>query len=455
MEVVIDDLCDLTLAEARRQLDDRKIDPTDLVSACLARLERTEPTLRAWTTIDREGAIARAADLTRQHPEGPLWGIPVGVKDIIDVAGLPTTAGSRILAGNIATSDAPVVSSLKSAGAVILGKTNTHEFAYGASTPPTTNPWDPGCIPGGSSGGSAAALAVSGCLGALGSDTAGSIRIPAALCGITGLKPAYGATSTAGVIPLAPTFDVVGPMARTAEDLVLMWQGLVGGSEGGDGGFRMALPYEGMLPELDAEVAKAVQQATDLLESLAQSTFVMDRDSPSFYEFDFPRSLVLMSEALEVHRSNNWWPQHQEEYTEETRSYLEYATRWSESSAGANYDETLALVRDLGQKFSSSLDATDVLATPAVPRPAPTHKESRVVDDGSPRRPVVIDLTRIPAIANVTGLAALSLPCGFTSAGLPVGLQLLGRDERLLLSIGVAYQKQTDWHLRRPPIVST
>ena len=189
----------------------------ELLDEHLARIDASEPATRAWTAVDREGALAQARELDAEGPDParPLRGIPIGVKDVIDVAGLPTTAASRVLAGNVARSDAPVVARLRAAGAVIVGKTNTQEFAYGAVSPPTTNPWDPGRIPGGSSGGSGAALAAGHCLGALGTDTAGSIRIPAALCGVVGLKPRPGLVSLGGVIPLAPSLDVVGPMART------------------------------------------------------------------------------------------------------------------------------------------------------------------------------------------------------------------------------------------------
>jgi aspartyl-tRNA(Asn)/glutamyl-tRNA(Gln) amidotransferase subunit A len=400
--------------------------------------------------------------MRKEAAGGPLWGIPFAVKDIMDVAGLPTTAASKILADNVAASDAPVVELIRNSGAVILGKTNTQEFAYGVRTPPTANPWDVGRIPGGSSGGSAVALSASHCLGALGSDTAGSIRIPSALCGVTGLKPRPNTFPIGGVFPLALSFDVVGPMARNALDLALVCTAL--GSEmdwrrlqsGGllDDGFRLALPYDGMLPQLYPEIEEAYANAVEVVRKIAKSTTEAENTVPQLEEFDRPRSLVLMVEALEVHRSRGWWPARAADYTDETRSYLEYAERTFKSSDGntyPEYDASLQSCRELGARFSSFLEYADVLATPSVARPAPTLEEAARVGEG-PRRPAVIELTRIPAAVNVAGLAGLSIPCGFTAEGLPIGLQLIGKDEALLVEIGVAYQRETDWHERRPPI---
>src|SRR5216683_4636792 len=212
-----------TLSGARSALRSGALSAADVLSACLDRMEESEAVVRAWTACDPSGAMDEAGrlDAARRH-DLPLWGTPIGVKDIIDVAAMPTTAASRVLAGNVAIADAPVVARLRAAGAVVLGKTNTQEFAYGAVTPGTSNPSDPSRIPGGSSGGSAAALAAGHCLGALGTDTAGSIRIPAALCGVVGLKPRAGRVPLDGIIPLAPSFDVVGPMAGTVADVALL-----------------------------------------------------------------------------------------------------------------------------------------------------------------------------------------------------------------------------------------
>jgi aspartyl-tRNA(Asn)/glutamyl-tRNA(Gln) amidotransferase subunit A len=411
------------------------------VAAHLERLGASEPTIRAWTHVDVEGALAAASRLDRSGAsDRPLWGIPIGVKDIIDVAGMPTTAASRVLAANVATADAPVVARVRAAGAVIIGKTNTQEFAYGAVTPGTSNPWDASRIPGGSSGGSAAALAAGHCVATLGSDTAGSIRIPAALCGVVGLKPRPGLLPLEGVIPLAPSFDVVGPMARTVADVTVLWEVLSGQGVdlAGAGNLRVAFAPEAALPELEPEVASAFALALVALRGIAAS--VQGADVVPFASFDAPRSAVLMWEALQVHRSRGWWPDRAGEYTEETRGYLEHAER---KLSPALVEAARAECRELAARLVSVLDGADVLVTPTVPCVAPTHEEAAQRSEGSPRRPVVTKLTRIPGPVNVAGLAALSVPCGLGAGGLPIGLQLIGRDEETVLRMGAAYERLT------------
>jgi aspartyl-tRNA(Asn)/glutamyl-tRNA(Gln) amidotransferase subunit A len=343
-----------------------------------------------------------------------------------------------VLTGATADADAPVVARLRAAGAVILGKTNTHEFAYGAVTPGTSNPWDVGRIPGGSSGVSAAALAAGHCLGALGSDTAGSIRIPAALCGVVGLKPRPGLVATEGVIPLAPSFDVVGPMARTVEDVALLWEVLSGApiELGRAGDLRVAFAPMDSLPELEPEVASAYADALDTLRGTAAR--LGQADIPPFASFDAPRSAVLMWEALQVHRSRGWWPDRAADYTDETRGYLLHAEKNLSPEA---VEEARAECRRLAARLVSAFDVADVLVTPTVPCVAPTHAEADQRSAGSPRRPIVMKLTRIPAPVNVAGLAALSLPCGLGAGGLPVGLQLIGREEATVLRLGSAFER--------------
>lgn len=433
---------DLTLAGARRAIASGALDPVELLEACLGRIHRTEPVVSAWVALDREGARSRARSSDRTS--GPLAGIPLGVKDVIDVEGLPTTASSKVLAGNVARSSAPAVGALSGAGAVVLGKTNTQEFAYGAVTPPTANPWDPGRIPGGSSGGSAAALAAGHCLAALGTDTAGSIRIPAALCGVSGLKPRPGIVSLEGVVPLAPSLDTLGPMARTVEDLIVLWEVLSGRPVLVGPAPDLAVPAAGTLPELEPDVAAAYAAAVEALRPLCGG--IVEAAVPPFSSFDLPRACVLMPEALQVHRSRGWWPERAADYTEETRGYLRHAERMSGERIEAGRRECARLAARLIDALAGR-----VLATPTVPCEAPTHAEAAEAQAGSPRRPAVMKLTRIPGPINAAGLAALSIPCGFTSAGLPVGLQLAGFDEPTLLGLGLAFQRETGWHRRRPP----
>jgi aspartyl-tRNA(Asn)/glutamyl-tRNA(Gln) amidotransferase subunit A len=411
-----------------------------VLGGCLDRIEASDAALHAWAAFDPKTARDEAERLATAAPRDglPLWGIPIGVKDVVDVAGLPTTAGSQVLAGNMAVADAPVVTRLRAAGALILSKTATHEFAYGAVTPGASNPWDLGRIPGGSSGGSAAALAAGHCLGALGSDTAGSIRIPSALCGVVGLKPRPGVVPVEGVIPLAPTLDTVGPMARTVGDVALLWEVLSGApvALGDAGRLRVVFAPPDALPELETKVASAYAGALQTLGAIAGS--VRAADLLPFVEFDRPRSTFLMGEALQVHRSHGWWPARAADYTEETRGYLLHA---EQHLSPGDVEAARATCRELAARLVSALDGADVLVTPTVPCVAPTHVEAARCSEGSPRRPIVMKLTRIPGPVNVAGLAALSVPCRVGAGGLPVGLQLVGRDEHTVLGLGAAYER--------------
>jgi aspartyl-tRNA(Asn)/glutamyl-tRNA(Gln) amidotransferase subunit A len=430
------------LVDAKSALTSGAVSPAGLLNQHLAAIETSESSIHAWRFVDPEGALRQAESLNpASNSAMPLWGIPVGVKDIIDVAGMPTTAASAILAGNVANVDAGVVARLRAAGALIIGKTATQEFAYGAVTPGTSNPWDARRIAGGSSGGSAAALAAGHCLAAIGTDTAGSIRIPAALCGVVGLKPRPGIVPTDGVIALAPSFDVVGPMGRSVEDVAVLWEVLSGRPltrPVGEGGVRdlwvAAAPFSA-LPEMEPDVEAAYLDAVAVCGRLTRAP--LRAPIPAFAEFDAPRRTVLMWEALQVHRARGWWPARAEEYTEETRSYLSYAEDHLTPEA---VEAARAECARLGGLLSAACEQAVVLS-PTVPCEAPTHSKAAARDHSQPRRPIVATLTRIPGPVNAAGLAALSVPCGSTTDGLPVGLQLVGRDEETLLRLGAAFER--------------
>lgn len=403
------------------------------------RIERIDPHIRAWVAL---------ADDPVASLDGRLSGIPIGIKDIIDVKGYRTRASSRVLSDTpIKSETAPCVRPLIEQGATILGKTNTHEFAYGYVTPPTVNPWDSGRIPGGSSGGSAAAVASGMCLGALGSDTGGSIRVPAALCGITGLKPSQGAISTKGVIPLVPALDVIGPLARSAEDVTFLWEVLTGKpAPDRDQGFSLGVPEPQLFGgDLEPEVASAYLEAAELFKKWADSSGVPD--IPGFEEFDLPRGALIMPEVLRVHRENGWWPGKANLYSDETRTYLTFAESFmSEELVTAGREQA----RVLTARFASAFDDFDVIIAPSVPCVAPTHEEAAESEEGSPRKPVAMKLGRLPSPVNLAGLAALSLPAGTGRLGLPVAIQLMAKHESLLLRLGRMYQQETEWHRRLP-----
>jgi len=424
-----------------------------LTTDCLERAHALEPKLKAFVTLDETGALAGARALTdelaQSPPRSPLHGIPLGIKDLIDVAGLPTTASSKILAGTVAAADAPVVERLRRGGAVVLGKTNTQEFAYGVVSAPTRNPWDLGRIPGGSSGGSGAAVAAGLCPGALGSDTAGSIRIPAALCGIAGLKPAPGAVPLEGIVPLAPSLDVCGPMARSAEDVALLWGVLAGAPPvkvPEPHRLKVAAPADlTAVAKPEPEVTAAVEAAIGTL--VAAGAHRVPVSIPPFSLWDRPRSVALMTEALLVHKAAGWYPDKAADYSEETLDNL----RLAETFSAAELMTALGELEDLTTLLIGALDAADVLALPTVPIQAPTVDEAARRGEGG-RRPVVRVLTRICGPVNWCRLAAVSVPCGFTEAGLPIGMQFVARAETAALEAALLYQSLTDFHTRRPPL---
>jgi aspartyl-tRNA(Asn)/glutamyl-tRNA(Gln) amidotransferase subunit A len=448
---LVTDPADLDIARTTQAIASGELSPAELTAACLGRIEQLEPTIQAFVTLDGEGAKEQARRLTeelsRSGPRSPLHGIPVGIKDLVDVEGLPTTASSRVLEGNVASFDAPVVAGLRAAGAVILGKTNTQEFAYGVVSAPTRNPWDVNRIPGGSSGGTAAALAAGMMLGGIGTDTAGSIRIPASLCGISGLKPRPDLIPVDGIIPLAPSLDACGPMARTVADLRVLFETLDGELRRRPEvqGLRLAVPgnpeVAGATPDAQNAVDAAVAVLVD--EGLSRS----EVDLEPFSEWDRPRSMPLMLEALEVHRSRGWYPQRADRYTEETLGSLRFAERLTDEKVETTRAPLAALVENLMGVFEDA----DVLVLPTTQVTAPTVSESSARDDGH-RTPVVRNLTRLCGPVNVCRLAAMSIPCGFDKSGLPIGLHLIGQNESSLLALGELYQSLTDWHTKRPKL---
>jgi aspartyl-tRNA(Asn)/glutamyl-tRNA(Gln) amidotransferase subunit A len=430
-----------TVARAARAIAGGELSPLELTNECLARAAELEPVIKAFLTLDADGAREQARSLTeelsRSGPRGPLHGVPIAIKDLIDVANLPTTAASRVLAGNIATSDATIVARLRAKGAVIVGKTNTQEFAYGVISSPTRNPADPGRIPGGSSGGSAAAVAAGMCLGALGTDTAGSIRIPAALCGVAGLKPHPGVLPMDGIIPLAPSLDVCGPIARTVEDLGILWTALSGAALPAApraSTLRVAAPDPfSEVVELDDEVEAALDGALADLTGAGAEHIAFDL--PRFEEWDGPRSVPMMMEALEVHRTAGWYPDRADDYTPETLTSLQRAERFTE----ADLRDATAVLEGLIARLLAVFRSADVLVLPVTPIPAPTVEEAGEQDEGL-RRPVTRALTRICGPISACGLAAIAVPCGRTVGGLPIGMQIVARDEATALGAALLYE---------------
>jgi aspartyl-tRNA(Asn)/glutamyl-tRNA(Gln) amidotransferase subunit A len=445
----------LTLTEAADQIRNRKVSSLELTRACLERIERLNPKLNAFITVTDDLALQQATradtEIGAGNWRGALHGIPVAMKDLIDLAGVPTTAASRQLVNNVPVHDAGIVARLKDAGAVIVGKTNLHEFAFGGSGMvsaygPARNPWDKARITGGSSSGSAAALASGMCIAAIGTDTAGSVRIPASLCGIVGHRPGAGVWSTSGIIPLRRSFDTAGPMARSARDALLMLHALSDTDtepkvDESVNHLRVGVARKGFFDGCDSEVAKCVEQAVDVIRLLAASVVEVNLEVPI-------RWTDFNEEILDYHRS---MMEHSPElYQPATLERLRACASISPADYEQARDSLAAARRDAERVF----EAVDVVVTPTCLVAAPEVSTLQAMTDSNLRAFEVQKLLHNTAPFNLLYWPSVSVPCGFTVQGLPVGLQISARpgaDDRALASAG-AYEQATEWHKRVPPL---
>jgi aspartyl-tRNA(Asn)/glutamyl-tRNA(Gln) amidotransferase subunit A len=454
----------LSIVEAGELLRKREVSSVELTKNCLAQIEQLNLVLNAFITVTAEPALAQAraaeAEILRGHWRGPLHGIPLALKDLIDTAGIRTTAASALFKDRIAEKDAEVVRRLKDAGAVLVGKQTLHEFAYGGSSmishyDEVHNPWDPACIAGGSSGGSAASVAAGLCYGAIATDTAGSVREPAALCGVVGLKPTYGRVSVRGVIPLSMSLDHVGPIARTVSDAVVMLQAIAGhdakdansvNAPVGDylaaireqlTPMRIGVPRKFFFENLDPEVDSAVEEALRVLRSPGNDLSEIDIDVPT------DRTLQA-AESYAYHRE--FLSRSPELYQPETLRRI----RTGENISVAQMEQAERELKQVRSEIGKVFEDVDLLVTPTTPIPAPAIADLKRNPDSL--RPCELVLLRNTRPANVWGLPAISIPCGFTRAGLPIGLQIIGphwREDRVL-QLAYAYEQATDWHQRSP-----
>ncbi len=465
-----------SIREAAEEIHSGLITPTELVLEMFERIDEQESEIQAYVTVIRDQALEDAERLERELRTGlyrsQLHGIPIAVKDLIAVKGVHTTASSRVLEHHLSLEDAMVVEQLRKSGAIILGKTNTFEFAYGPYAPPTRNPWNSGRITGGSSGGSAAAIAAGMCLGAIGTDTGGSIRIPASCCGVTGFKPTYGRVSCYGVIPLSWSLDHVGPMGRSAEDCAILYDAiakydprdpnsvsgpptapsrsvttLISGAEGRGPmslqGIKLGVPQESFYAPLDAEVRTLWRAALHVLEEEGAELVDVEVSHPTM---DLYRT-IQMPEATLAHIQKGWLTEHLDLYTDAVRSRLiQGQTVSAVDYLRAQYDRRL---------FSSSLRAVmqrvDALVLPTLPVPAiPTEQMGQDIEIDGIIENATVALLRLTMPFNLAGLPAVSFPCGFSSEGLPIGIQVAGKpyEEATVLRVAHAYQQLTDWHHR-------
>jgi aspartyl-tRNA(Asn)/glutamyl-tRNA(Gln) amidotransferase subunit A len=455
----------LELAEASKALQTKQVSPVELTEACLRQIEALNPTLNAFITVTAESAMQEArtaeAEVARGEWRGPLHGIPLALKDLIDTAQVRTTAASAVLKDFIPSEDAEVVRRLRAAGAVLLGKLNLHEFAYGGSGiighfGPARNPWNTAHITAGSSSGSAAAVAACMCYGAIGTDTAGSIRLPSSCCGIAGLKPTYGLVSVRGVIPLSWSFDHVGPMARTAADAGLILQAIAhydmhdiycqkfppvfypSAMEESPKKLRLGIPrafWEGM----DKEIESAVDGALAALGGLSASV----REIQLSTDVDFT---VMRAEPFSWHQ--RYLPAHEQEYGPETLRRIHGGAEITTTQYINSYRELLRQRREVMHLFAD----VDLIVTPTTPVLTPSFRE--LEEDPGHLRNKELLMLRNTRPFNLFALPAISIPCGFSAAGLPIGVQISAApgEEGSLLSLACAYQRQTDWHKRHPVI---
>jgi aspartyl-tRNA(Asn)/glutamyl-tRNA(Gln) amidotransferase subunit A len=483
-------LHELSLREAAARVRRRDVSAVDLTRAALARIAAVEPALGAFLTLDETGAVAAAEAIDRRvaagGDPGPLAGVPVAIKDNICTAGLRTTAGSRILEHFVPAYDATVTARLRDAGAVVVGKTNCDEFGMGSSTEnsalgTTRSPWDPARVPGGSSGGSGAAVAAGECHAALGTDTGGSIRLPAAFCGVVGVKPTYGRVSRYGVIAYASSLDQVGPLARDVPDAALVLEVIAGPDprdstasprpvaawaaalDQGVRGLRLGLPREYFVEGMQAEVEAGVRAAVRTLEGLgarvaevslphteyAIATYYLiatAEASSNLARYDGVRyGLRIPARALgemyEATRAAGFG-------AEVKRRIMLGTYALSAGYYDAYYLKAQQVRTLIRQDFARALAACDALLTPVAPTTA--FRLGEKTDD-----PLTMYLSDIFTISvNLAGLPGLALPCGVDGAGLPIGLQVIGRpfDEATVLRVGRAYEQATEWYRRRPPL---
>ena len=450
-----------TILELSAALRKRQLSPVELTRDCLERIERLNPALNAFILVTAELAMEQAQraenEIAHGKWRGPLHGIPIGLKDLIDTAGIPTTAASELYKRRIPIQNAVVVERLEAAGTVLIGKQNLHEFAYGGSSMISCfgevhNAWNVEHIAGGSSGGSASAIAAGLGYAAIGTDTAGSIREPSSLCGVVGLKPTFDLVSVRGIIPLSKSLDHVGPIARSVADAALVLRAIAQKQDGEHPlpdfsrglapsamNVKIGVPREYFYDDLDPEVDGAVEEALRVLEKMGGTLREIrldvstDRTLQSVEAFAFHAESVRKTPEL---------------YQPETMRRI---------LSGANirpeqYEQARADLEQSRRAIAKIFGSVDVIVTPTTPLPA--HSIAELKQDPEQLRPREIVLLRNTRPFNVWGIPAISVPCGFTKGGMPIGLQIAGPSGRddLVLQAAYAYEQATEWHTRRPPV---
>lgn len=466
------DLCWLTIPQVARLIRRKVVSPVEVTQAHLERIRRLNSRLNVFLTVLEEDALqqARQAEsaIAQGEYRGMLHGVPIALKDLYWTKGVRTTAGSRILADFVPQEDCTVAQRFREAGAILLGKTHTTEFAMGGHGKnihfgPARNPWNPDHLPGGSSSGSGAGVVAGLAYVGMGSDTGGSIRIPSAFCGAVGVKPTFGRVSKYGVVVLSWSLDHTGPLARTVEDAAVALQAVAGydpkdpatapvrvpnylrALDGKVKGIRVGVPRELFFEDADEEVVSVVQRAVEVLAELGCA--VEEVSLPYLRDASQAGTIISWTEAAAVHAQ--WFPSRIEDYGPECKERL---TQGMLTSA-VHYLKAQQARRLLIQQMQAVLQRVDVLVGPTCPYPAPRLEQERVTLRGREVR-IVDTVGSLTRPCNLTGQPAVSVPCGFSRTGLPIGLQMMGRwwEEALVLKVAHAYQQATPWHLRHPSL---
>ncbi|MFI2507085.1 amidase [Streptomyces sp. NPDC018972] len=459
---------ELSLTEASRAVRARELSPVELTESVLARIAAVEGRLGAYVTVAADAALAAAVRAEREisgsGPRGPLHGIPMALKDLIDAEGMPTTASSHVRAGHVAERDSRVAERLGAAGAVLLGKTHTHEFAYGLTTPQTNNAWDHSRVAGGSSGGSAVAVAAGGATFAMGTDTGGSIRVPAALNGVVGLKPTYGLVPRTGVTSLSWSLDHVGPLTRTVQDVALVLSATAGHDPrdpasvsgpmldrfpGGDlRGLKVGVPRNHYFDRVTPEVEESVRGAIERLAELGAK--LVDVEIPMARYIRAVQWGLMVPEATAYHeRSLRATP---DLYAADVRVLLEAG----ELTSAGDYLRAQRARTVMRDAWARMFDGIDVLAAPTVPMTAVEAGQEAVEWADGTTEAVSDSYVRLCAPANITGVPALTLPVGHDRAGLPIGMQLMARPfhDATVLRVGRVYEESVAGAGRLAPLAA-
>ncbi|MEU1055001.1 amidase [Streptomyces sp. NPDC005876] len=459
---------ELSLTEASRAVRARELSPVELTESVLARIAAVEGRLGAYVTVAADAALAAAVRAEREisgsGPRGPLHGIPMALKDLIDAEGIPTTASSHVRAGHVAERDSRVAERLGAAGAVLLGKTHTHEFAYGLTTPQTNNAWDHSRVAGGSSGGSAVAVAAGGATFAMGTDTGGSIRVPAALNGVVGLKPTYGLVPRTGVTSLSWSLDHVGPLTRTVQDAALVLSATAGHDPrdpasvsgpmpdrfpGGDlRGLKVGVPRNHYFDRVTPEVEESVRGAIERLAELGAE--LVDVEIPMARYVQAVQWGLMVPEATAYHeRSLRATP---DLYAADVRILLEAG----ELTSAGDYLRAQRARTMMRDAWARMFHGIDVLAAPTVPMTAVEAGQEAVEWADGTTEAVSDSYVRLCAPANITGVPALTLPVGHDRAGLPIGMQLMARPfhDATVLRVGRVYEESVAGAGRLAPLAA-